>query len=312
MKIIEKLKSEIKKYTRFYYYIQYLRYLFFVLTPSKYRIKILWNRMVSYSLNLKNPKTFNEKIQWLKLYYRNPLLKICSNKITVRDYVKEKIGSEYLNNIIRIYDSIDLLNLDELPEKFVIKCSHDSGSTKIIKDKNIIKKSELILHFKYCMKINYYHISKEWGYDNTDRKIIVESFIESENRDLKDYKIFCFWGIPKLIQVDIDRHTNHKRNIYDTDWNYIDLSILYPNDPSKIELPPKLLEKMLNLSSILSEPFPHVRVDWYIDEKNNKLIFGEMTFYHGGGYEPFSSLEWELKMGEWIRLDLIDEKFIRK
>lgn len=290
-----------KKRQKLHYLVRFIKYNVKKIIPSKILIKILWKKRLRYELDLKNPKTFNEKIQWLKLYYRNDLMKICANKLTVRDYVSEKIGFKYLNEIIAVYNKIDELDLSKLPEKFVIKCSHDSGSAIIVKDKRNIDIDQLKIHFKYCMKIDYYHMSKEWAYKGGIRKILVEKFLcNSDGSDIKDYKVFCFWGEPKLIQVDIDRHTNHRRNIYDVNWNWIDLSILYPKDPTKIEPPPLVLDEMLNLSRILSEPFPHVRVDWYIVD--NELKFGEMTFYHGGGFEPFDKREWEYVMGEWIDL----------
>lgn len=299
--VLEKIKNFIKRNYFFYYFLKYIFYLSYKITPAKVRIKYLWKKKKGYKLCLNNPKTFNEKIQWLKLYYRNPLIKVCSNKLTVRDYVKGKIGKDFLNDILGVYDRFEDINFKDLPEKFVIKCNHDSGSAKIIYNKYTIDTKKLKYYFNFCLKVNYFHMSKEWGYDGLERKIIIEKLIETNNQEeIKDYKVFCFNGKPKLIQVDIDRHTNHKRNIYDCEWNWIDLSILYPKDKNLIEPKPFLLEKMLDLSAKLSEPFPHVRVDWYIS--GDKLILGEMTFYHGGGYEPFDNFDWELQMGEWIKL----------
>lgn len=273
-----------------------LKYIIISNLPSKKAVEIRWNKhFKNKPLNLNNPTTFNEKIQWLKLYYRNPLLTICSDKLRVRDYVKEKIGVRYLNELLKIYNHPREINWFELPRQFVLKLNHDSGSVAIIKDKNTANKEKVTKKLSYRYRINYGKFNQEWGYINIKPKVLL---VEKYLGEVRDYKVFCFNGVPKMIQVDLDRFTNHTRNLYTTNWEWIDLGILYPKNPSQIEERPICLEEMLEMSKRLSSPFPHVRVDWYIVDC--RPIFGEMTFYHGSGYEQFDNQDWEYIMGEWI------------
>lgn len=286
----------IKKNELIYYKIKFLRYLISILIPAKLDIYIKWRYRLNKKLNLSNPITFNEKIQYLKLYWRDTLAVKCSDKIEVRKYVREKIGNKYLNEIIFIFNSPKEIKWEDLPSKFVIKLSHDSGSTIICKDKNKLNIKKVLHKINYHYLIKYNYLTKEWNYEGIKPKIIVEKYLG----EVKDYKVFCFNGVPKLIQVDIDRFNNHTRNIYTPDWKWVDLSILYPNSKDNIEEKPSCLEEMLNLSAILAKPFFHVRVDWYICE--NCIKFSELTFFHGSGFEPFDDENWELIMGRWIKL----------
>ncbi|MEQ3499757.1 ATP-grasp fold amidoligase family protein [Tenacibaculum sp. SSH1-16] len=268
------------------------------LGKEKY-IKKKWLREFGYPLNIKNPITFNEKIQWEKIYSNNELAKRCVDKIEVHNYVKELIGEKYLNKIIGVYSNIRDIRFENLPEKFVIKASHDSGSVLVVDNKSNINQQKLRLINKN-LKLNYGKVSKEWVYDDIKPRILVENFLESgDEKSLKDYKIFCFEGKPKLIQVDFDRFEEHTRNFYDMDWNRLDFEILYKNADYDVEKP-ELLNEMIKLSSILAKPFNHVRVDWYISQ--NKLIFGEMTFFPESGFGSFSSKEWENKLGSYFNI----------
>lgn len=299
----KKIINVIKKNQNLYYFLAYIKYIFRSNLPTVVNIYLLWYKHFGFKrLNIKNPKTFNEKIQWLKLFYKNPLMTKCADKFQVREYVAEKIGYNYLNELIAVYESPEKINWDKLPKEFVIKLTHDSGSVVICRDKENIDRNYIVRLLKYKMKMNYAKFSKERCYIDIKPRVVIEKYFG----EVKDYKVFCFYGKPKMIQVDIDRFTRHVRNLYTPEWEWIDLSILYPKDPSRIEAKPKVLEEMLSLSSMLSEPFPHVRVDWYIVK--DKLIFGEMTFYHGSGFEPFDNEEWEYKMGEWLVLPVLDRK----
>ena len=266
---------------------------------KKSYIKKEWKKNFGTDLNLNNPITYNEKLQWEKIYSYNELAQQCADKLKVLDYVKNNIGEQYIKKPIKIYGSIKEINFEELPNKFVIKANHDSGSVLVVKDKNNIDYTKLKF-LEMRLKINYGCLSKEWIYDNIKPKLFVEEYLESEDgKDLKDYKVFCFNGEPKLIQVDLERFKEHKRNFYDLEWNRLDLAIQYPNANYDVKKP-KLLDEMLKLSSILSKPFNHVRVDWFI--YRDKLLFGEMTFFHGSGFERFNSYEWERRMGSWFEV----------
>ena len=260
-----------------------------------------WKKKFLVELNIDKPETFNEKLQYLKVYGKQTKLHVqCADKLAVRDYVAQNIGKIYLNRLIAQFDSIAAFKNYNLPSKCVVKTNHDSGTVVLIKGDADNKPDFNALMCAF--KINYGKLSKEWVYSDIKPKVLVEELLEAEDgKDLKDYKVFCFHGVPKLIQVDLDRFEDHKRNFYDLDWNLLDLEIEYPSVDVNVSKP-ALLEEMIKLSAKLAAPFNHVRVDWYV--VNNKLIFGEMTFFHESGFGRFNNKVWEIKMGEWIRLDI--------
>jgi len=296
-----KIALTLKRSPGIYCLYRRIRAFLISIIPKKYFIKRKWMKIYGVKINLINPVTYNEKIQWLKIYgYRSDLAVKCADKYLVREYIERVIGSKYLNELFAVYDSIDAINFNELPDKFVIKATHDSGSVLIVKNKMEIDKNK-IEEIKCNMRINYAHISKEWVYEKVKPRIIVEKYMENKcGEPLRDYKVFCFSGIPKIIQVDIDRFTNHKRDFYDTKWNKIDLEILYESSGLFLDKP-DCLEEMLLLSEKLSEEFIHVRVDWYVYE--NRLVFGEMTFFHESGFGKFNKKEWEIELGNSIIID---------
>lgn len=269
---------------------------------DKYFIKVFWKQMMDCPLNLEHPESFNEKIQWMKLYDRNPLYTMLVDKLKVKEWVAEKIGTEHVIPTLAVYDDVEDIKLEDLPDRFVLKCNHDSGGVVICKDKSKIDFGDAKMKLKKSFGHNFYWDYREWAYKDVERKIFAEQFLEDAamDDDLPDYKVFVFGGVPKLIQVDFDRFKNHKRNLYDTDWNYVDARILYPNDPNRVFDRPKALDELLSLSAKLGENLPQVRTDFYLI--GNKVYFGEMTFYHGGGYEKFEPKSLGLKMGEWINL----------
>lgn len=224
---------------------------------------------------------------------------MCADKIKVLDYVQDKIGSEYINETIAIYPNTKNIDFSKLPPQFVLKANHDSGSVLIVKDRNNID-FEKLKKIERNLKLNYGQFSKEWVYDDIEPQIIIEKLLESEDgKSLKDYKIFCFNGQPKIIQVDLERFEGHRKNLYDTNWDRLDLEITYPNADYDVKKP-ELLNEMLDMTKILAKPFNHVRVDWYIHK--DRLVFGEMTFFHGSGFSKFNSVEWEKKMGSWFEV----------
>jgi len=247
--------------------------------------------------NFKNPKTFNEKINWRKLYDHNPLYTKLSDKYAVREYIAEKIGEEYLVPLLGVWNNVNEIDFDKLPSKFVLKCTHDSGSIVICKDKGDFDTEKAKKKLNICQKKNFYWQAREWQYKDMEPKIIAEKYLVDESSiELKDYKIFCFGGKPEFIQVDFNRFNGHKRNLYDTDWNFCDFEIKYPSNKNIKIKKPSQLENMLHLAEILSKEHSHVRVDFYIAE--NRIYFGELTFTHGGGFEKFKPSQYDRKIGD--------------
>lgn len=276
--------------------------------PDKEFLKLQYHlRTNGKILNLEHPKLFNEKIQWLKLYDRNPEYHNLVDKYEVKKIIAQKIGKEHIIETIGIWNTFDEIDFEKLPNQFVLKCTHDSGSAVICKDKIRFDIKSAGTKLEFCRKRNYYCLSREWVYKDLRPRIIAEVYMkDAVEPDLKDYKIFCFNGIPRLIQVDGDRFSGHYRNLYTTTWKYIDGYIEYPTNSNKISDVPKQLNEMLRLAKILSEGILFVRVDFYII--NEKIYFGELTFSHGAGYEDIFPESLEMEMGNWINLDLQDEK----
>lgn len=263
-----------------------------------------WYRSITgKDIDIDNPKTFNEKIQWLKLYDVLPEKTILADKLLVRNYVKEKIGEKYLIPILGVWDSYENIEFDKLPQKFALKCNTGSGTNVIINDKSNMNHMEYSLKFNEWKNIKYEYVSGlEMHYSGMKSKVYAEKLLETENgEDLYDYKVFVFNGKAKLIQVDIDRHHNHRRNLYTPEWDYLPYTILYSTAPDVYVPKPKCLDELLNISEILGEKFIHVRVDFYICK--DRIYFGEMTFSHGSGTEKFIPEEFDYEMGEWMKLE---------
>ncbi len=252
-------------------------------------------------LNLDNPESFNEKLQWLKLNNRRPEYTTMADKYAVREYVKKTIGEEYLIPLLGVWCRPKDIDFDLLPKQFVLKCNHDSGSVIICHDKCAFDRDAAIKSLNKFLEKNYYWQGREWPYKNITPVIIAEEYLVDEsNVELKDYKVFNFNGIPKIIQVDFDRFGNHRRNLYSVNWKYLGYTSQYPTDPSVVIKQPMQLEKLLDCAKRLSSGIPFVRTDFY--SVNEKIFFGEMTFYHGGGMERFYPEEWDLRLGSWIKL----------
>ncbi|WP_370407937.1 ATP-grasp fold amidoligase family protein [Tenacibaculum dicentrarchi] len=262
-----------------------------------------------YKLNLKDPKTLNEKIQWLKLYDRTPLHTQCADKIEVRDVIKEKLGEEYLIPMIYQTDDINKLKESDLPNyPVIVKTNHDSGNYVIVKDKSKLDFIALKKKFKKALKNNYYYSTKEWQYKNIKPKVIIEKLLMDKDGNIPlDYKIHCIHGKVEMISVDLDRGTSfHKRNWYDKNWKKLPLnwsSIIngHKTIQSEKEIPePILLKEMIANSEKISSLFKYVRVDWY--QLGSKLYFGELTFHHDSGMKPIEPREYDLKYGAKLNL----------
>ena len=270
-------------------------------------LEVQFERCTGKKLDLDNPKSFNEKIQWLKLYYRNPLMTKCADKIGVRDYIREKIGEEYLVPIIGIYKTPDEIDFETLPNQFVMKVNWGSGQNIIVTDKSKldVKKAKAQLAEWLKPESNHYYDFLEWCYKDIEPKIIIEEFIEELDGSLYDYKFFCCNSEPKFLFVGIDRQTDLKFNFYDIDWNLLPFKQHYEVSSKKIN-PPQNFDKMKKLAQILSKDFPFVRVDFF--EVKGKVYFGELTFYHFNGTEVFEPDEWDYKLGELIALPNMNKK----
>lgn len=270
-------------------------------------IKIQYRLRTGNKLNLDNPVYYNEKIQWIKLNYREPILNKLVDKYTVREFVKERIGNEYLIPIYGVFNSIDEVDFDKLPNEFVMKLTNGSGFNYLCTNKTSDEENKIRSRFKKWIKVDFYSLGREWAYKNVKNRILCEKFLEDRsNTELKDYKIFCFNGVPKFIQVDYCRFSNHKRNLYTPEWKYMPESIEYESDPNAEIQKPLRLNEMLRCAKELSRGFPHVRVDFYYLE--DKIYFGELTFYHGAGYLEYKPKEFEKQMGEWLDLTLFDSR----
>jgi len=276
-------------------------FLNYILSDKMY-LKYRYKKVFGKKLNLKNPQTFNEKIQWLKLYDRNPAYHNMVDKYEAKKFVADIIGEEYIIPTLGVWDSFDEIDFDKLPEQFVLKCNHDSASVVICKDKKRFDFNQAKVKLTKALRQNYYRFeNRQWVYKSIIPKIIAEEYLKDDNNpELNDYKFFCFNGQVKYIQVDFDRFTNHKRNIYDTNWNFQNFEIQYQSDKNHLIPKPKKLDEMISIATKLSADIPHVRVDLYFIE--NKIYFGELTFYHGGGTEKFYPKSWEYTFGSWINL----------
>ena len=278
-----------------------LQFRIFRIIPDEIFLKIKYRLIFRKGLNLKEPKTFNEKLQWLKLYDRNPNYTLLVDKYEVRKIIKNKIGEEFLIPLLGVYNRFEDIDFSKLPHQFVLKPNHTSGDIFICKDKSKIDYKKLKKQVNSWLRREYYWVHREWPYKNVKPRIICEKYMVDESgNQLKDYKIFCFSGEPKIIKVDYNRFSGHKRNFYDTEWNYIPVSIKSPSDPNVIIKRPKQLNEMLNLARVLSKNYPHVRIDFYY--ANDNIYFGEITFYHESGFGKFLPESYNYQLGSWIEL----------
>ena len=253
-------------------------------------------------LNLDNPQTFNEKLQWLKLYDRKPEYTTMVDKYAVKKYVADIIGEEYIIPTLGVWNHFDEIDFDKLPNHFVLKCTHDSGGIVICKDKNKLDLKSAKKKIEKCLKRNYYWSSREWPYKDVKPRIIAEPYMEdSKAHELIDYKFMCFNGKVKCSFTCSERFSKDglKVTFFDKDWNVMPFERHYPvskDSPKK----PINYDKMIQFSEQLSKGIPFVRVDFY--EINGQLYFGELTFYPGGGFEEFTPEEWDYKLGDFLKL----------
>lgn len=269
--------------------------------PDDIYLKLLYRCFYNKKLNLRNPQTFNEKLQWLKLYDRNPMYTKLVDKYEVKKYVSSLIGEDYIIKTLGVWDSFNDIDFKKLPDKFVIKCTHDSGGVVVVKDKNKMDINAVKLKLEKCLKKNFFYMGREWPYKNVTPRIIVEELIEDNtHKELKDYKLMCFNGKVECSFVCSDRFSGDLRvTFFDREWRKMPFERHYPKADYNIDKPVKY-EEMIKIAEILSHNIPFVRMDFY--EVEGKIYFGEFTFYPGSGFEEFTPEEWDYKLGNLIKL----------
>ena len=270
---------------------------------DKYYLSVLWKMKMGYELDWNNPKTFNEKLQWLKLYDRRPEYTTLVDKYRVKQWVADRIGEQYVIPTLAVYDSVDDIDIDKLPNQFVLKCNHDSGSVVICRNKSTFDLSAAKEKLGEALKNNFYWEAREWPYKDVCRVIFAEKYLGD---NLQDYRIYCFNGNPKLVYSYTNKSTLDGAkpeptycDIYDCDWNPVPFH--QKSLPYGEIIRPKQLVKMVNLAGAISRGIPFVRVDFY---ECNEPVVGELTFYPGGGISKFYPCQWDRILGDWIKLPI--------
>ena len=270
--------------------------------PDKLYLQLVYRYMMKQKLPLKKPITFNEKLQWLKLYDKNSIYSILVDKVAVRDYISKNFDENLLFPLLGVWKNPNEINYDELPNQFVLKCNHDSGSVIVCRDKEKLDKEYVKRYFDERLKREYFYYWRERPYKYVEPKILAEKYMADEHGELTDYKFMCFDGYVDNVMVCVDRHTgNTKFYFFNKDWQlkkYNKSSLSLPDD-FKIEKP-ALMDEMFEIASRLSKGFPFVRIDLYC--MNNKIYFGEYTFYPQGGYDANILPEADIALGNLIKI----------
>lgn len=302
---MKKIKEFLKQFLWIRFFNKYLRQIylktFYSTTKAKEKyLKRKFKKKLGYEIDFnREPETFNQKIQFRKLYDNNPLYSICSDKYRVREYIREKIGEEYLVPLYLVTDKLTEEQWNKLPNSFVAKANHDSGTVKIIKDKNKVDKKKIIKELNMSLKLDFGISTMEKYYSDIPRKIIIEKFLENE---IIDYKFLCFNGKVEMLFLCLNRNsTGLNVDFYTKEWKKLPFERHYKNS-DKIVNKPDNYEEMIEISEKLAKDFDFVRVDLY--EVNNKIYFGELTFCPGSGMEEFKPEEWDYKIGNYWKQDL--------
>ena len=270
--------------------------------PDKLYLKTVFKLKFNETLNLKPPKTFNEKLQWLKLYDRNPLYTQMVDKYGVKEYVAGLVGEEYIIPTLGIWDNFDEIDFDALPEQFVLKCTHDSGGLVICRDKSKLDKAAAKQKIEKSLKINYYWRGREWPYKDVPPRILAEKYMQDGDTEaLPVYKFFCFDGKATICQtIQNDKQPNETIDYFDRDWNLLDLKQNYPNSPDPLKKP-TCYDEMLKIADVLAQDKKSfLRVDLYFI--NGSIYFSEYTMFSDSGLAVFHPAEWDQRLGEMICL----------
>ena len=254
--------------------------------------------------DLRKPKTFNEKILWIKLNYRNRLLIQCTDKFLVRDYVRSVLPEDALVPLLGVYERAQDISYSALPDQFILKANHGSGWNVLCRSKSSFDHQTATIKLSKYLRSNFYNVQREWAYKEIKPQIICEALLlDDEGNIPKDYKVYCFNGEPKFLQVHYDRFTEHTTNFYDLDWHRMPCALKYPNHAERNSSPPEALSKLLTIAQRLSTPFPFVRVDLYV--LGTRVFFGELTFYPEAGIGKFLPPEYDYIFGNYLDLRAI-------
>ena len=253
--------------------------------------------------NLRNPQTYTEKLQWIKLHDRNPLYTTLVDKYEVKNYVAQRLGEEHIIPLIGAWDDVEEIDFDALPNQFVMKCTHDSGGLQICKDKSSFDIDTAKKQIGETLRQNFYWVSREWPYKNVKPRVIAERYMEdAATGETRDYKFFTFNGEPMVMYIATGRGTGETYgDFFDMDFNHLDMVIDHKQAPVTPQKP-DTFEAMKEAARKLAEGIPHVRVDFY--EINGEFYFGEMTFFHCGGFELLHPEELNYQWGQWIDLPI--------
>ena len=269
---------------------------------DRYFIRVFWYQIHGYPLDLEHPQTFNEKIQWMKLYDHDPRYPEMIDKLKVKEWVAKTIGQQYMIPTLAVYDTPDDITLDDLPNQFVLKCNHDSGGLVICKDKSQFNLEEAKQVLWKSFNHDYYKEYREWPYREIKRKVFAETYlVDARTNDLPDFKFFTFNGIPYFMFVASGRQSEKEVqfDFFDMQQNRLNVKNVHPNHSGPVVLP-ETFEVMRDLAQKLANEFKQVRVDFY--EANGACYFGEMTFFHGAGFMPFNPKSFDKKMGDLWKL----------
>lgn len=271
------------------------------LLSDKLYLQLKFRHYFGRWINFRNPTSFNEKMQWLKIYDRNPEYTRMVDKYEVRQYIADCVGSQYLVPLLGVWDSADDIDFDSLPNEFVLKCTHDSGGIIICCDKSKLDISSTRKKLNKALARKFYYYSREWPYKHVTPRIIAEALLsDGKDADLKDYKLMCFEGKHMCSFVCSNRSSGSLNvTFYDADWNRMPFIRHYPASKTEIEKPANY-RQMVEIAESLSKKLHFLRVDFY--ECNSRLYIGELTFYPGGGFEEFTPSEWDVRLGSWINL----------
>ena len=265
---------------------------------DKRYLRYLYKSNLEKNLNIDNPQTFNEKLQYLKLYDRKDIYTKMVDKYEAKKYAGDIIGNQYIIETLGVWDKFEDIDFEKLPSEFVLKCTHDSGGVIVCSNKKKIEKKEIKKKMEKSLKKNYYYLNREWPYKNVIPRIIAEKYmVPTDQKELIDYKFFCFKGLPEMILVCSERNTNLKKTFFDKDWNFIDLSEGKHGIDKNIPKPLNL-ELMIELAKKLAKNTKFIRIDFY--EIDKKVYFGEFTFFPNAGFEKFNPEKYDKLLGDKI------------
>ena len=271
------------------------------LWPDKIYLRMMYFVYYGETLNLQNPKLFTEKLQWLKLFYHNPYYSSLVDKVEMKRIVGEMIGSQYVVPFCGVWDDFDSIDFDDLPDQFVLKCTHDSASYVICKDKSKFDIKKARAKIEKGLYSNYYYQWREWPYKNVSPKIIAEKLLVDESNDtLIDYKFFCFHGQPVIMYISNDAGDNPHTDFFDMEFNKLNIRMRDPNS-NKIIKKPDCFDEMKSLAVKLCKDMPHARIDFYYVK--GLIYVGEITFYHNSGFFNINPSEWDEILGNLIDID---------